>query len=79
MLYYICEKLISHVQNLCPLNLSDMTSKFRTVAIFIIVYVQTVTHTQCVAMFSVRGCTIFHVPVSNCSFIIAMKAKVKEK
>jgi hypothetical protein len=57
------------------LNLSDMTSKFRTVCTFVNVTSQTVS----VAIFVTYVHTKFWTLKHNCLFIISIKPKAKEK
>lgn len=57
VLFYICEELIASVRIPSTLSFLDMTSKFRAVAMFTIVYLRTKLQTQCV---SVWGLWLYH-------------------
>jgi hypothetical protein len=55
---------------------SGITSKFRIVAVFVIVDLQKILHTECLCML-IYLYTKFHIPSFSGSLLIAIKLRVK--
>jgi len=47
------------------LNVSDITSKFHTVAIFVFVGLETLFHTECIGMLIIYPHITIYIPSSN--------------
>jgi hypothetical protein len=77
ILFYICEELVASVQILPILNLCDIASKFRTIAMFVTVKLQAEYHTQYVGIYMFYLYTKFHKSLPNTSVDIINISKCK--
>jgi hypothetical protein len=57
------------------LNIYSITSKIRTTAMFVIIYMLKMFHIEIVGKFMTYLHTTFHVPSANDSLVIAIKQK----
>jgi hypothetical protein len=60
------------------LNLSDITSKFWTVTIFVIVDLKTIFHAQFICLFMICLLIKYHMPSSRGSLVITVKLTAKD-
>jgi hypothetical protein len=75
MLHFLLGKILKF--RFCPhLNLSDITSKICTIAMFLFVDLQVICNTEIVVTFVIYVLTRFQIPNSNGSLVIAIKLKL---